>query len=104
MRHRALSLLFAIALLAPLSTSAAPIGGQAGLVLPCVNIALYAFVGPPNGGAYIWTPATQTYRYGPPAPGRWILGLSGIPFFCVFSIVPIIVYPGISITMMGSSQ
>ncbi len=105
MRHRVGTIVLAITLLFPALTAAAPFGGRVSLSIPCFNGALYAFVGPPRGGAFLWTPATQTYRSGPPTrSGQWVLGLTGIPYFCVVSIVPIIVAPGISITMMGSSQ
>lgn len=93
-----------VALLLPLSASAAPFGGQASVVIPCYNGALYALVGGPRGGPFLWTPATITYRFGPPSPGAYVLGLSGIPYFCLVSIVPIIVTPGLSIMMMGSSR
>ena len=109
MRRRATFAALVFALVLPLSipfaATAAPFGGQVALAIPCFNGALYAFVGPPRGGAFLWTPATETYRFGPPThSGQWVLGLSGIPYFCVVSIVPIIVSPGISIVMMGSSQ
>ncbi len=105
MRHRVGTVVVSLALLFPLVASAAPFGGQVALSIPCFNGAFYAFVGPPRGGAFLWTAATQTYRSGPPRrTGQWVLGLSGIPYFCVVSILPIIVSPGISITMMGSSN
>ncbi len=82
-----------------------PFGGQTSLVVPCYNGAIYAVVGPPVGGAYLWTPATMTYRFGPPThPGQWLLGNAGPPYFCLVSILPIITFPGIDIIMMGSSQ
>lgn len=90
---------------APIIASAAPFGGNISQVIMCYNQAIWANVGPPRGGQYIWTPATQTYRFGPPShSGQWLLGLSGAPYYCLVSIIPIIVYPGIDITMMGSSQ
>lgn len=80
-------------------------GGQTSVVMPCFNAAIFTIVGPPRGGTYIWTPSTKTYSNGPPSrPGQWILGLSGAPYICLISIVPILVFPGISITMMGSSR
>lgn len=94
----------AVALLLPVGASAAPFGGQASVVIPCFNGAILAFVGAPRGGPFLWTPATLTYRFGPPSPGAYVLGLSGIPYFCLVSVVPIIVTPGLSIMMMGSSR
>ncbi|HUO50374.1 MAG TPA: hypothetical protein VMU25_02315 [Candidatus Paceibacterota bacterium] len=94
-----------IALLFPAAAFAFPFGGAIGTIVPCYNDAIYASVGPPRGGEYIWTPATVTYRFGPPAhSGQWLLGLAGAPYYCLVSIEPIIVWPGIAITMMGSSQ
>lgn len=93
------------ALLLPSFAYAAPFGGRISQIIPCYNNAIYANVGAPRGGQYIWTPATRTYRFGPPShAGQYILGLSGIPYYCLVSIVPIDTLPGISIMMMGSSQ
>ncbi|MEK7107264.1 MAG: hypothetical protein AAB899_03705 [Patescibacteria group bacterium] len=88
--------------------NAYPFGGKASLVLPCfvfgvVPYGSISLVGPPNPGLYIWTLATRTYKNGPPAPGKWLLGLTSVPYICVvFPIGPIVV-PGIAIGMMGSS-
>jgi hypothetical protein len=94
-----------LALLFPVIAFAFPFGGQAGLVVPCYNNAIYASLGPPRGGPYIWTPATKTYRFGPPThAGQWLLGLGGAPYYCIVSILPIIVWSGTGIIMMGSSE
>jgi hypothetical protein len=92
------------ALLFPALALAFPFGGQASQVIFCYNDAIWAQLGPPIGGPYIWTPATQTYQFGPPThAGQWLLGLAGAPYYCLVSIEPIIVYAGTDITMMGSS-
>lgn len=90
----------------PFVVHAFPIGGQANVVLPCIyNSTIYTNLGPPRGGTYIWTTATRTYPFGPPRhAGQWVLGLAGAPYYCFFSVYPIIVWSGITITMMGSSQ
>jgi hypothetical protein len=94
-----------LALLFPALTLAFPFGGQASLVHVCYNNAIIAYVGPPVGGVYIWTPATQTYQNGPPThAGQWLLGLAGAPYYCIYSVVPIDVRAGIAITMLGTSQ
>jgi len=91
-------------LLAPSLALAFPFGGQASTVVPCYNQAIFARLGPPRGGDYIWTPATKTYQFGPPAfAGQWLLGLASAPYYCVVSIEPVIVWAGIAIDMMGSS-
>lgn len=96
---------FVLALLLPSLTYAFPFGGQIGQIIFCYNGVIWSRVGPPVGGDYIWSGSTQTYRFGPPAhSGQWLLGLAGAPYYCLVSIVPIIVFPGINITMMGSSQ
>ncbi len=97
---------FILAFLVPSLTFAFPFGGQASQVLPCpINNAILAYVGPPRGGAYIWTPSTRYYRFGPPThAGQWLLGLAGIPYYCGVSIQPIDSRPGFLIIMMGSSQ
>lgn len=85
--------------------SAFPFGGQAGQVVPCYNNAIYANLGAPVGGPYIWTPSTRTYSFGPPThAGQWLLGLASVPYYCIISILPVIVWPGTAIDMMGSSR
>ncbi|PIR84189.1 hypothetical protein COU18_00335 [Candidatus Kaiserbacteria bacterium CG10_big_fil_rev_8_21_14_0_10_51_14] len=89
----------------PFVAFAFPFGGQISIFRPCFNQAIYALIGPPRGGPYIWTPSTLTYQFGPPShPGQSILGLAGIPYYCLVSVQPIEVWPGIYIMMMGSSQ
>src|SRR3989344_1614083 len=89
----------------PKVTHAFPFGGSIGQIIFCYNKAIWANVGPPRGGQFIWTPMTKTYMFGPPShSGQWLLGLAAPPYFCVVSIDPVIVYAGILITMMGSSQ
>ena len=93
------------ALLFPTLALAFPFGGQASQVRPCYNQAIYAALGPPRGGPFIWTPSTKTYQFGAPThAGQWLLGLAGAPYYCIVSIQPVIVWPGTYITMMGSSQ
>jgi len=89
----------------PLSAAAANVfGGRVGASFPCFNVAIWTTVGAPRGGLYIWTPATRTYPYGRPASGKWVLGLYGIPYFCIVWIAPLFVLPGISMTMVGTSR
>ncbi len=105
MKARFLALLASVALCIPSIAGAFPFGGQAALVLPCFNNAIYVNVGAPIGGAYIWTPATMTYQFGAPThSGQWLLGLASAPYYCIISIQPVIVWPGIAITMLGTSQ
>jgi hypothetical protein len=106
------AILFAI----PTLAFAFPFGGQIGAggascpgdpapLINCYNSAIYAQLGPPIGGQYIWTPSTQTYLFGAPShAGQWLLGLAQVPYYCVASISPVIVCPGTAISMMGSSQ
>lgn len=89
----------------PFIAYAFPFGGQASLVHNCWNLVVYAILGPPIGGPYVWTFATKTYQFGRPThAGQWLLGLSGPPYYCIYNILPLDVRPGISIMMMGSSQ
>ena len=105
MNRQLASLLGALIIAAPSLAFAFPFGGQASMVTPCYNNAIFSRVGAPRGGDYIWTPATRTYQFGPPTHGgQWLLGLAGAPYFCVVSILPVIVWPGIHITMLGTSQ
>ena len=99
------ALISVIALILPTSVFAFPFGGSIGIVRPCYNNAIYAALGPPRGGPYIWTPATKTYQFGPPRRGgQWLLGLASAPYYCVVSILPVDVWPGTHIDMMGSSR
>ncbi len=103
--HRIPGLVAALLLSTPMFALAFPFGGDIGTIVPCYNDAIYAAIGPPVPGPYIWTPSTVTYEFGPPShSGQWLLGLAGAPYYCLVSIEPIIVWPGIAITMMGSSQ
>ena len=90
----------------PFFAHAFPFGGQAGIVLPCYyNSTIYASLGPPRGGEFIWTTATRTYSFGPPRhAGQWLLGLAGAPYYCIYSLQPLIIYTGVAIIMHGSSQ
>lgn len=89
----------------PSAAAAFPFGGQAFIVRPCYNNAIYVGLGPPRGGPFVWAPGTRTYSFGPPThSGQWLLGLAGIPYYCIVSIQPVIVWSGTYITMMGSSR
>ena len=94
-----------LSLLVPMATLAFPFGGQIYIYRDCIfNGTKHVEVGGPRGGEFIWTTGTKTYQFGPPSrAGQWILGLSGIPYFCLFSIDPLIAFSGVAITMMGSS-
>jgi hypothetical protein len=90
----------------PLSASAANVfGGKVGAFFPCFNAATWNSVGPPRGGLYIDSFAsTRAYPYGRPGPGKYVLGLYGIPYFCIVLIAPLFVLPGVAMTMVGSSR
>ncbi len=81
-------------------------GGPFQTVIPCWNEGvIWTVVGPPRPGVFIWTASTKTYDYGPPSrPGQYGLGLAGPPYFCVVSPYPVIVLPGIIMTMVGTSR
>ena len=99
------SLLSSAVLVLPLIASAAPFGGMATQVKQCYNDAIIAYLSGPRGGVFVWTGSTETYRFGQPShAGQWLLGLSGVPYLCVYSIVPLDTRAALSITMMGSSQ
>jgi hypothetical protein len=103
--NRFCALVVGLTMLAPLPALAFPFGGQASQVINCYNEAIYASLGAPIGGPYIWTNGTRTYQFGPPShSGQWILGLASAPYYCIVSIIPLTIYSGTAISMMGSSQ
>lgn len=98
--------LLAFALLAAMPTPALafPFGGQITVYHVCYNETIFTRLSPPTAGDYVWTTSTKTYQYGPPAgTGQWLLGLTSIPYDCLWSVNPILVVPAIAIAMMGSS-
>jgi len=97
---------FSIFFIGVQQAQAFPWGGQFQQVIPCFNNVIWAQVGPPRGGKYIWAPgATRTYDYGPPShSGQWGLGLAAPPYFCIVSPLPLIVFPGVIMTMLGTSR
>lgn len=96
----------AVLLLAlPFLVSAAPFGGRASIVKYCYNQTIYALLGAPRGGPFVWYPATKTYQFGPPShAGQWILGLSSGAYYCLWSVQPQDFRPATAIMMMGSSR
>ncbi len=93
-----------LAILLPSFAFAFPFGGQISVAVPCYNQAIFARIGAPRGGDYIWTPSTKTYQFGPPSfSGQWLLGLASAPYYCIVTIEPLVVWTGIAIDMMGSS-
>ena len=81
-------------------------GGAIGRLIYCINNVVYANLGAPRGGPYLWSPkVTKTYSFGPPRhSGQWLLGAAGPTYFCIESVLPLIVHPGLLILFMGSSQ
>ena len=103
-----LSLLSALLLVSalPPKAHAFPWGGQFNAVIPCFNAATWVDVGAPRGGEFIWVPgATQTYQYGAPSrAGQYGIGLAAPPYFCLVSPLPLIIFTGTIMTMVGTSQ
>lgn len=79
-------------------------GGQFKTVIPCFNAVIWTLTGGPRGGTFIWTPSTRTYDNGPPSSaGQYGLGLAGPPYFCIVFPFPLVVFPGVIMTMVGTS-
>ncbi len=73
-------------------------------VCSCYNYANYAVLGPPRGGPFVWTLASRMHEAGPPGRiGQYALGLASVPYYCVASVFPVIVYPGLHVDMFGTS-
>ena len=114
LRFLALVLLFTftVGMFSPVA-EAAQLGGRIGdgarcdgrALVNCYNQVIWAGIGAPRGGNYIWAPGvTRTYEFGPPSRnGQWLLGLYAPPYFCVARLLPLIVCPGIIMTMLGTS-
>ena len=101
------SLFVVVSLFSPLKVQAFPFGGQITDLIHCINGVTYVTLSAPNPGPYIWSPATQTYDFGPPShDGQWLLGLAGVPSICIVSVNLFFVDTrvGSGIMMMGSSQ
>lgn len=85
-------------------------GGRVATVIPCVSglgpslhVTVIPFGGFP-GVAYIWTPATITYSFGPPThPGQQVLGVSDIPFVCFTPTTPPVPLYGFRMQSVGTS-
>ena len=103
-----ITLILIITLSLPPQTATAEtlFGGSIGTIIGCVNTVIYAVIGDPRPGPYLWSPSvTQTYSFGPPShSGQWLLGTAGPSYFCIESVLPLIVHPGLLMLMMGSSQ
>ncbi len=101
------SLMLYLALVAPTAEATVHFGGQITKIIGCINFGvIYARLGPPRGGPYIWSPTiTKTYSFGPPSHvGQWLLGNAGPSYYCIERIYPLTVHPGLLILMMGSSR
>lgn len=97
---------FVLALIAaPVFVNAFPFGGQITVYHVCHNATIFARLSPPVPGDYVYVQGhTKAYQFGPPrAVGQWLLGLTSIPYDCLWSVSPVYVQPAIAILMMGSS-
>jgi hypothetical protein len=81
-------------------------GGPIGQLIYCINSVVYVNLGAPRGGPYLWSPkVSKTYQFGPPRrSGQYLLGAAGPTYFCIVSVLPLIVLPGLLILYMGSSK
>jgi hypothetical protein len=79
-----------------------PFGGRVTSVIPCSQGLYFTVLGPKGfGGAYIWTPGSLTFPWGPPRPTINILGIGAAPDVCYAGTVPLF---GLHVRMEGSSQ
>lgn len=104
-------LLVGILLFLPVQTNAAliPFGGLITKMIPCAYPpgAVHLTITPAGSSPpmQIWTPATVTFREGPPLrPGQWVLGLDSAAGQCVISFKPYIAFPGMIMQMVGTSK
>lgn len=99
-------LLLIAVFMAPKTEAMVLFGGSINKITGCINSVIYTMLGPPFGGEYLWSPTvTTTYSFGPPRhSNQWLLGTAGPSYFCIVSILPLKVEPGLLMMMMGSSQ
>lgn len=99
-------ILLTITLYTPKVEAVVHFGGSITKIQACINKVIYARLGPPRGGPYLWSPSvTKTYQFGPPKhTGQWLLGNAGPSYFCLVRTVPVVVWPGLLMIMMGSSK
>lgn len=83
-----------------------PFGGAITTVWYCYE-GIHVYVGPPVGGAFMWTYSTLSYANGPPTHvEQWLLGLATAPLVCTYGYcgVSVCIYgPGLIIMFHGSS-
>jgi len=99
-------IILTVSIMPPRAEAIVHFGGAIQEHIGCANTVIYTLLGEPRGGEYLWSPTvTTTYSYGPPNhTGQWLLGNAGPSYFCIVSIFPIIVKPGLLMIMFGSSQ
>ena len=82
------SALLTVSLALPFSAYAIgyPIGGKVISAVPvplCGGVVVTVVgLGGVGSGVFLYAPGVINYLYGPPIPGRWILGLSDVPTHC----------------------
>ena len=104
MQRRLFLSLFVVIVMVPLVATAFPFGGRVTVYHVCYNETIFVRLSPPTPGDYVWTRSTRSYQFGPPRfVGQWLLGLTSIPYDCLWSVSPIYVQPAIAIMMHGSS-
>jgi len=110
MYMRAISRMLVVVLLvagltAPLSAFAlgVPFGGRIASIFHCLNGGIYETVVGVKGGAFVWTPATLTFRNYQIRPGVNQVGIADILYPCVVSWTPFVYIPGFRIQMVGTS-
>jgi len=74
-------------------------------VWPCLNGGIYftVFGRGVGSGAFTFTPGSILYPWGPPRLGVSILGTADVPYACVISVKPPIVFPSLRVFMSGTS-
>jgi hypothetical protein len=85
-------------------------GGRVATIAPCfsalgpsLHVTVVPFGGVP-AVAYIWTPLTITYSYGPPThPAQQVLGLSDVPYVCFTPTTPPLPLYGLRMFSVGTS-
>ncbi|MFZ2593355.1 MAG: hypothetical protein WAX38_01100 [Minisyncoccia bacterium] len=78
--------------------------GKIKKITHCANNVKLVRIGAPSNNYYIWSPkVTKTYNHNPKKwkVGDKITGTAGDRYFCIGSVLPLVVFPGYLMSSLG---